>query len=170
MNYTSNHHLPQWVSSDRVRMEDFNSAMANIESGMSANASAASRAQSTASSAQSAANAAQSTANSAYSPNNMPYVVGTYTGQSLNQTITLGFMPSFLIVSGMQYSSDANDTSPFDRYFAIAGSTGSILGQQLQPRLQLTHEGFSVYKAGNQGSALPLLNEPNRKYYYIAFR
>jgi len=151
-------------------MDDFNSAMANIESGLVSASNAASRAQSTASSAQSAANAAQSTANAAYSPGNMPYVVGTYTGQNLNQAITLGFMPSFLIVSGMQASSDANDTAPFDRYFAIAGSTGSILGQQLQLRLQLTHEGFSVFKAGNQGTALPLLNEPNRKYYYIAFR
>ena len=48
MNYTTNHHLPQWVSSDRVRMEDFNDAMANIESGLSANADAASDALSTA--------------------------------------------------------------------------------------------------------------------------
>ena len=34
MNYTPNHHLPQWVKSDRIRMEDFNDAMANIESGL----------------------------------------------------------------------------------------------------------------------------------------
>lgn len=36
MNYTSNHHLPQWVASDRVRMEDFNAAMSSIEAGLDA--------------------------------------------------------------------------------------------------------------------------------------
>lgn len=34
MNYTENYHLPQWVESDRVQMEDFNEAMANIEEGL----------------------------------------------------------------------------------------------------------------------------------------
>jgi len=43
MNYTPNHHLPQWVSSDRVRMSDFNAAMANIEPGLSANAATVSQ-------------------------------------------------------------------------------------------------------------------------------
>lgn len=33
MNYTNNYHLPQWERSDRLLMDDFNSAMANIESG-----------------------------------------------------------------------------------------------------------------------------------------
>ena len=31
MNYTTNYHLPQWVESDRILMEDFNDAMANID-------------------------------------------------------------------------------------------------------------------------------------------
>jgi len=170
MNYTSNHHLPQWVNSDRVRMDDFNAAMANIDSGMASATKTANHALSTAVSAQSTANSAKIIAYASYSPENKPYVVGSYTGTSANQTIELGFMPSFLIVSGMQTSSNANDTSPFDRYFAIVGSTGSIVGQQLQLRIQLTHEGFSVFKAGNGGTALPLLNEPDRTYYYIAFR
>jgi len=156
MNYTSNHHLPQWVSSDRVRMEDFNSAMANIESGLT--------------SVQSAANSAKSAAASAYSPDNKPYVIGSYTGKSSNQVITLGFMPAFLIISGMQASTTISDTSPFDWYFAIVGSNGDIVNQQLQHRVQLLDEGFAVYKAGNQGSSLPLLNEAGRTYYYIAFR
>lgn len=34
MNYTENYHLPQWVKSDRILMEDFNGAMANIENGL----------------------------------------------------------------------------------------------------------------------------------------
>lgn len=36
MDYTKNYHLPQWIESDRVRMEDFNNAMASIDAGISA--------------------------------------------------------------------------------------------------------------------------------------
>ena len=163
MNYTQNHHLPQWVKSDRVRMEDFNQMSKDIEAGLdAANASAAS--------AKSTANSALVKANAAYAPGNLPYVIGTYTGDGSNQIIDLGFMPSFLIVSGMQGSNDASDTQPFDRYFAIIGSNGDIIGQQLQYRLQLLTYGFAAYKVGNQGSQLPVLNEKGRKYYYIAFR
>ncbi len=31
MTYTANHHLPQWEEADRVRMEDFNDAMGQLE-------------------------------------------------------------------------------------------------------------------------------------------
>lgn len=34
MNYTTNYHLPQWVESDRILMEDFNGAMTNIDQGL----------------------------------------------------------------------------------------------------------------------------------------
>ena len=34
MEYTKNYHLPQWVESDRIQMEDFNAAMESIESGL----------------------------------------------------------------------------------------------------------------------------------------
>ena len=34
MNYTTNYHLPQWVESDRIMMEDFNDAMASIDEGL----------------------------------------------------------------------------------------------------------------------------------------
>ena len=34
MNYTENYHLPQWVETDRVQMEDFNAAMATIDATM----------------------------------------------------------------------------------------------------------------------------------------
>ena len=40
MNYTTNYHLPQWVESDRIMMEDFNDAMASIETGLSESAQA----------------------------------------------------------------------------------------------------------------------------------
>lgn len=108
MNYTTNYHLPQWVESDRIMMEDFNDAMAGIDGGIAeaktaANtaqsaaesaAAAASQAQSTANAAQSAAAAAQSTADAAQSaaataqqtadnawaPDNPPFVLGSYQG------------------------------------------------------------------------------------------
>ena len=34
MDYTANHHLPQWEKSDRIMMDDFNAAMADIEAGL----------------------------------------------------------------------------------------------------------------------------------------
>ena len=36
MNYTTNYHLPQWVESDRIMMEDFNEAMEAIDTGLAA--------------------------------------------------------------------------------------------------------------------------------------
>ena len=36
MNYTNNYHLPQWVESDRILMEDFNDAFETIDTAMSA--------------------------------------------------------------------------------------------------------------------------------------
>ena len=35
MNYTQNYQLPQWESSDRILMDDFNDAMEKIEGGLS---------------------------------------------------------------------------------------------------------------------------------------
>ena len=34
MEYTKNYHLPQWVETDRIMMEDFNNAMTSIENGL----------------------------------------------------------------------------------------------------------------------------------------
>ena len=33
MDYTQNYHLPQWEKADRIMMDDFNAAMAGIETG-----------------------------------------------------------------------------------------------------------------------------------------
>ena len=35
MNYTKNYHLPQWIKSDRIMMDDFNEMCRNIENGLS---------------------------------------------------------------------------------------------------------------------------------------
>ena len=41
MNYTTNYHLPQWVETDRIQMEHFNQAMADIDTGVAAAQTAA---------------------------------------------------------------------------------------------------------------------------------
>ncbi|MBD5153238.1 MAG: hypothetical protein HDT16_12510 [Oscillibacter sp.] len=41
MNYTENYHLPQWIKSDRIMMDDFNAAMSSIETGLTGNAQTA---------------------------------------------------------------------------------------------------------------------------------
>ena len=41
MNYTTNYHLPQWVESDRILMEDFNQMCADIDGSIAAAKTAA---------------------------------------------------------------------------------------------------------------------------------
>ena len=77
MNYTENLKLPQWSRSDRIRMEDFNEAMANIDKGYTT------------------------------SPAVQPFVVGSYTADGDTQAIELGFRPSFLIISGVKQTTAA---------------------------------------------------------------
>ena len=37
MDYTKNYHLPQWVKSDRIMMDDFNRMCVDIENGLTGN-------------------------------------------------------------------------------------------------------------------------------------
>ena len=179
MNYTQNHHLPQWIKSDPIRMEDFNDAMASIESGLntadtalskagaaqSAASSALSKAnaaQSAAQTAQSVANAAQSAANRAFSTENMPFVVGSYVGCGTEAAhIGLGFKPSLVIVSGVTESASGFDPA----YFVITREN-----QNVCRRLDIMPKGFCAYPDGNQGVTYPRMNELGRTYDYIAFR
>ena len=111
MNYTTNYHLPQWVETDRIMMEDFNQAMAAMDQGMAEAKVAAEAAQEAAGTAQAAAEIAQSSADAvadAYTPGNQPYAVGSYTGTGADMTITLGFRPKFLILSGMESTITTN--------------------------------------------------------------
>ena len=108
MHYTKTYRLPQWEKSDRIMMEDFNAAMAGIESGIEktdrdaagyaaqvqANAAAlAGKAQAAADAAMDAAQAAQQTADNAYCPGNVPYTVGSYAGNGTEVLIDLGYQP-----------------------------------------------------------------------------
>ena len=95
MEYTANYHLPQWVETDRIMMEDFNEAMAAIEKGLT----------------------------EGYHPGNYPYVIGSYVGNGTTQTIELGFRPRFLTITGTQ--SGTNSYSSTYRYETSTGGEQS---------------------------------------------
>ena len=159
MNYTTNYHLPQWVETDRIMMEDFNQMCADIDQGIKT-------AQDTADTAESKADAAQTTANSvadAYTPDNQPYVAGTYVGTGTDTTVTLGFRPKFVVISGMQPGTQSNSTSDWDRYFALCD------GNVLSGRVMFTDTGF-VARREISGAFYPVLHVEGRTYCYIAFR
>ena len=159
MNYTNNYHLPQWVETDRIMMEDFNQMCSDIDEGIKT-------AQDTADTAESKADAAQTTANSvadAYTPDNQPYVAGTYVGTGTDTTVTLGFRPKFVVISGMQPGTQSNSTSDWDRYFALCD------GNVLSGRVMFTDTGF-VARREISGAFYPVLHIKDRTYCYIAFR
>ena len=170
MDYTNNYHLPQWVKSDRIMMDDFNQMCANIDSNLAATAQTAVNAQSAASAAQSAANAAKSAAANAQSTANtarqeaaaLPYAVGTYTGTGATLSIKLGFRPSFVIITGAASSTVSDYVD--GRYF---GATG---GHTLPTRCKLTATGFTVYPQDQINGNYPSFNYVNRVYDYIAFK
>jgi len=96
MNYTSKHHLPQWAKSDRIMMDDFNAAMANIESALTAAAAAT------------------------------PYVTGTYTGAEADLTVTLGFRPTYLIINGIREGNSAPATQYFGATSCAVGRNHNL--------------------------------------------
>ena len=169
MNYTQNYHLPQWVRSDRIMMDDFNDAMNRLETGLKSNADAASAlssritaAQNAANAAKSAADAAQSTANTARSEAAvLPYVVGSYTGTGAAQSVRLGFKPKFLIISGSVPVSGAFKYGM--DYLAITA------GNSVSEKVQLTSTGFSLTPPTEE-YGLPNLTMNKRVYDYIAFK
>ena len=151
MDYTTNYHLPQWVESDRIMMEDFNEAMAGIDTGIKnaqdtadGGAAAAGAAQTTANRAESKADAAQASADAAgnaaadlaaiaYTTENKPFVAGSYTGNgsSTYRTINLGFRPRAVIIALNEYSAAAvfpNLTSPIAAVSASGFSVTNAAG------------------------------------------
>ena len=166
MEYTTNYHLPQWVESDRIMMGDFNEAMSNLEGGITTAQEAADAAQSAADNAQASADAAQNAADTiaenAYSPTHKPYVVGSYVGTGLPQTITLGFRPSFLIICG-----DKSFSTPSGHSSSLGDSFGIITANHNYGLVTLTDTGFQVTHDNN---LYPQLNDTVDVYVYIAFR
>ena len=174
MNYTENYHLPQWAKSDRILMEDFNRMCADIEAGLTGNAedaraateaagNAAAAALEAAGNAADAAAKAQAKADAAYCPDYAPYAAGTYTGTGASLTITTGFQPRFVIVSGIK--------SP-DPDFSLAAIAAR---GTMSSRVSFTATGFLVHPMTWSGGTLstpvyPDLSKANTTYSYIAFR
>ena len=179
MDYTTNYHLPQWVESDRIMMEDFNEAMAGIDTGIKnaqdtadGGAAAAGAAQTTADSAQSAAEQAQATADEAngkadaitaiaYTTENKPFVTGSYTGNgsSTYRTINLGFRPSAVLIGCSTATYTGTDTVFF--------SSGNVVGKYEE--FGIVDSGFKV-KTGVSSSSNYWLNTEGKVYDYIAFK
>ena len=168
MDYTTNYHLPQWVESDRILMEDFNQAMAGIDTGIKSaqdtadsGAAAASAAQTTADRAENKADAAKNAADAitgkAYTPDNKPFVTGSYTGNGATQTISLGFRPSAVLVGC------TGGPTPNDNTFFTCGTVTPYEGS-----FSITATGFSVTAASD--GRMTQLNASGMAYDYIAFR
>ena len=174
MNYTKNHHLPQWEKTDRIMMEDFNQMCADMEAGLdktakdaaadtaaarSESAAAAARAQSTADTAVSKADAARAVADAAYCPSFMPYAIGTYRGTGTGETtIRLGFKPRFLITSDQQASTEGG--GGIIHNLMLVGAHTASTG------IAFLSDGFKVF---NVESHYPRLNN-TRTFAYVAFR
>ena len=159
MNYTENYHLPQWVETDRVQMEDFNQMCADIDQGIKDAKDTANTAESKADAAQTAADAVQG----AYTPGNQPYATGMYTGTGEDVTITLGFRPKFLIVAGL-VSFTGNSQSGVELFSGVADGT------MLSKRLTFTDTGFIARAKSLSYDYYPNFTDSGRVYSYIAFR
>ena len=145
MNYTTNYHLPQWVESDRILMEDFNQAMETLDGGIAA--------------AKAAADTAKTTADNAYCPENKPYVFGSYKGTGSQQSITLGFKPSALIIMRNYGSNNPEDAE---------GAWAFVTPSSTCVTIQFLEDGFRLLSL-NSGQ-YPAVNWGNYYYNYIAFR
>ena len=144
MNYTQNHHLPQWVESDPIRMKDFNQMNQDIETGRDA--------------AVSKANAAQAAADKALAKSgeaSRNFLTGTYTGNGQDQEVNITFRPGFLLISRVDATGDHD--------FAIVGA-----GNQ-NNRCQITSKGFKVFAPDPAHPEYPDLNKNQKRYEFIAF-
>ena len=162
MHYTKTYRLPQWEKSDRIMMEDFNAAMAGIESGIEKTdrdaAGYAAKAQAAADAAMDAAQAAQQTADNAYCPGNVPYTVGSYAGNGTEVLIDLGYQPRLIIITGQELAGEVN---------FVRGIIVAVPGM-LPFAVSFKKNGFSVKNP--DGIYTPKLNISGESYGYIAFR
>ena len=169
MQRTSNYQLPQWEKEDRILMEDFNGAMANIESGIGEAKGVADTAKADAERAEGKADAAQATADAAYCPDNMPYVIGSYTGTDAEQTIDLGFKTPLLIVA--EHWSPSHPCMGAVDISIHTPPSGSLYGTYRL--LEITSTGFKLYSQTSYQSTstdAPQVNKRNGQYTYIAFK
>ena len=92
----------------------------------------------------------------------LPYATGTYTGDgsATNRTITLGFRPKFVIITGMSRGTN-EDSDSLDRFGLIG------LGKVSSDVASLTNTGFTIQ---NNTYEYPQLNQSGSTYSYIAFK
>ena len=127
-----------WVPTDQVLRTEFNQNWTKIDTAVNA--------------AQETAEAAQSAAEQRH------YVIGSYTGNGGTQSITLGFQPSFVIITAQPANS--RDTA----FIAISG------GSEAASTLSFTETGFTVMVAPTPYETYPLTNQNGTFYHYLALR
>ena len=130
--------LHLWEPTDQVLRTEFNQNWTKIDTAVNA--------------AQETAEAAQSAAEQ------RPYVIGSYTGNGGTQSITLGFQPSFVIITAQPANS--RDTA----FIAISG------GSEAASTLSFTETGFTVMVAPTPYETYPLTNQNGTFYHYWALR
>lgn len=162
METTTNYKLPQWVKADQIKMDDFNDAFGKLDAALKENADAQTA-------LQEVVNAVKSTAEGAYSSENKPYTAGSYTGNGSTQTITLGFKPSFLVIS--RGIDEGQGTGAHGVWLGGEANLNDVLGKVLS----LTPTGFTVTNsrsASYDGTIWPDLwiNIADAPYSYIAFQ
>ena len=86
------------------------------------------------------------------------YVIGSYTGNGGTQSITLGFQPSFVIITAQPANS--RDTA----FIAISG------GSEAASTLSFTETGFTVMVTPTSYETYPLTNQNGTFYHYLALR
>ena len=135
-------------------MDDFNAMNTSIENGLT-------RTDAKADSANTKADTAVQIANAA--ANAKPYAVGHYTATGEDQEISVGFRPSFLIISGMGDTELPNSDSAWTFYFGLTA------GNAVPRRIGFTDRGFIVYQ--QRADVLrPDYSVRGKVYDYIAFK
>ena len=162
MKRTANYALPDWEKSDFIKMDDFNDMTKKLDAALKAGADAQTA-------LQEVVNAVKSTAEGAYSSKNKPYTAGSYTGNGSTQTITLGFKPSFLVIS--RGIDEGQGTGAHGVWLGGEANLNDVLGKVLS----LTPTGFTVTNSCStsyDGTIWPDLwiNIADAPYSYIAFQ
>ena len=130
--------LHLWEPTDQVLRTEFNQNWTKIDTAVNA--------------AQESAEAAQSAAEQ------RPYVIGSYTGNGGTQSITLGFQPSFVIITAQPANS--RDTA----FIAVSG------GSEAASTLSFTETGFTVMVTPTSYETYPLTNQNGTFHHYLALR
>ena len=107
MNYTTNYHLPQWVESDRILMEDFNQAMADIDEGLS------------------------ETYTTQRKPAELKQITVAASHAAGTVLLTLDYMPTFAILSNYYGTEVLNSGSVGKLYFSSLSTTANTIQFQL---------------------------------------